>query len=58
MLGLRANTLEGMQAKAIAVAYCRCGEEGELELHDQQTTDVRLAQSILADLLGEPYEER
>jgi hypothetical protein len=52
MIEIRAFSLAGLQAKAIAVAYCQCGEEGELELNDQQTPDFRLAQSILKDLLG------
>jgi hypothetical protein len=53
MVELRAFTLAGLQAKAIAVAYCQTGDdETEIILDDQQTTDVRLAQSILKDLLG------
>jgi hypothetical protein len=40
-----------VQAKAAAVAYCQTGDD-EPEIDDAQTTDVRLAQSILADLLG------
>lgn len=52
MLERRAYTLAGLQAKAIAVAYCQFGDDGEIDLSEQQTTDVRLAQSILMDLLG------
>lgn len=51
MIEKRAYTLEGLQAKAIAALYCHNGED--IELSEQQTTDVRLAQSILADLLPE-----
>jgi hypothetical protein len=59
MVEMRAYTLAGLQAKAIAVAHCQQGDdETQIILDDQQTTDVRLAQSILADLLGGPYEER
>jgi hypothetical protein len=54
MIEIRAHTLAGLQAKAIAVAHCQTGDEdNQIILDDQQTTDVRLAQSILADLLGE-----
>lgn len=54
MIEQRACTLAGLQAKAIAVAYCQSGDgEGAIILDDQQTTDVRLAQSILKDLLGQ-----
>jgi hypothetical protein len=50
---MRAFTLSGLQAKAIAVAHCQQGDdESRIILDDQQTTDVRLAQSILTDLLG------
>jgi hypothetical protein len=53
MVEMRAFTLAGLQAKAIAVAHCQHGdEEAAIVLVDRQTTDVRLAQSILADLLG------
>jgi hypothetical protein len=53
MVEMRAYTLAGLQAKAIAVAHCQQGgDESRIILDDQQTTDVRLAQSILADLLG------
>jgi hypothetical protein len=53
MVEIRAFSLAGLQAKAIAVAYCQFGDdETEIVLDHQQATDVRLAQSILADLLG------
>lgn len=49
MIETRAYTLEGLQAKAVAVLWCHAGED--IALGDEQTTDVRLAQSILTDLL-------
>jgi hypothetical protein len=50
---IRALSLAGLQAKAIAVAYCQTGDdETEIVLDDAQTTDIRLARSILKDVLG------
>jgi len=44
-----AQSLEGMRVKARAIAWCH-GDE-PIALKDEPTTDVRLAQSIIADLL-------
>ena len=47
----RATTLEGLQVKALAVLRCHSGET-ELDFADaNSTTDLRLARSIVLDLL-------
>jgi hypothetical protein len=50
---LTATTIEGLRVKALAVSWCHSGESilGE-ELSEQNTTDVRLAASIINDLLA------
>ncbi len=48
---LPARTIEGLKLKAAAVAYCHAGQR-KIKLTRNQTTDVRLAQSIVADLLA------
>ena len=47
--GCTATTIDGLRVKALAVLWCH-GWNLE-ELTDHQTTDIRLAQSILRDLL-------
>ena len=47
---LPARTIDGLKLKAAAVAYCHEGQA--IKLTDNQTTDVRLAQSIIRDLLA------
>jgi hypothetical protein len=47
---LRASTIEELRVKARAVLWCHSGED-RIELSEHQTTDIRLAQSILDDLL-------
>jgi hypothetical protein len=44
-----AHTLAGLKVKARAVQWCYAGDE--IYLTDAQTTDVRLAQDIIADLV-------
>jgi hypothetical protein len=51
MIDQRAHTLGGLQAKAIAIAHCQHGD-GEDRAARPADADVRLAQSILKDLLG------
>src|SRR5262245_48661073 len=45
-----AHTLEGLRGKARAISWCHSGER-PIEFQDDPTTDIRLAQSIVADLL-------
>jgi hypothetical protein len=47
-----ARTLAGLRVKARAISWCHCGEA--IELTDEQTTDIRLAQTMIADLLAVP----
>jgi hypothetical protein len=47
---LPARTIAGLKLKAEAIAYCHAGEA--IKLTTSQTTDVRLAQSIIRDLLA------
>lgn len=47
---LPARTLDGLAIKALAVSWCHSGE-WPIELKDDPTTDIRLAQSIITDLL-------
>jgi hypothetical protein len=44
-------TWDGLKVKARAVLWCHDGEP-RIELTEHQTTDVRIAQAILYDLLG------
>lgn len=49
---LPAHTFEGLLVKARAVQWCHCGEPTTAEnLNEHATTDVRLAASIIRDLL-------
>ncbi len=48
--GLHASTLEGLGVKALAISWCH-NSETPIEFTDSQMTDVRLAQSIVMDLL-------
>ncbi len=53
----QAHTLEGLRVKARAVMWCHQGGEMDGEpfsLTENQTTDVRLAESIVLDLVGVP----
>jgi len=45
-----ATTIDGLRVKAAAILWCHSGEM-KIELSPEQTTDVRLAQSMLRDLL-------
>lgn len=47
---LPATTLDGLRVKALAFWWCHSGEQ-PIVLDDQQTTDIRLCQSIIGDLL-------
>jgi hypothetical protein len=44
-------TWDGLKVKARAVLWCHVGE-ATIELTEHQTTDVRMAQAIIYDLLG------
>jgi hypothetical protein len=46
-----ATTLGGFRVKALAVQWCWQGEP-DIQFGEDQTTDVRLAQSILRDLVA------
>jgi hypothetical protein len=46
-----ARSLEGMRIKARAIAWCHAGE-APIFLTENPTTDVRIAESIVADLLA------
>lgn len=46
--GIPARTLHGLRVKAQALQWCH-GDE-PIELHEQQTTDIRLAQQIIRAL--------
>lgn len=46
-----AKSLAGLRVKARAVAWCHGGRRN-VSLREKPTTDVRLAQSIIADLLA------
>ncbi len=46
-----AHTREGLQVKAQAFLWCWSGDL-DFELSREQTTDVRMAQSIIRDLIG------
>lgn len=48
---LRAHTLDGLRVKAKAIKWCHGGEEIQLA-PDMPTTDARIAESILRDLLA------
>jgi hypothetical protein len=45
-----ALTLAGLRTKAFGVLFCQCGQN-PIRLHEDQTTDQRLAQSIIYGLL-------
>lgn len=45
-----ARTVDGLRVKALALAWCRCGEP--LEPDAGETADVRLAYAIARDLLA------
>jgi hypothetical protein len=47
----QASSIEGLRVKARAIAWCH-GDKAPIALTDKQTTDVRLAQAIIADLLA------
>jgi hypothetical protein len=47
---LPARTLQGLKVKAFAVHWCWSGDP-DMEFNDSQTTDVRLAQGLVRDLL-------
>lgn len=52
---LPAHTLEGLRVKARAVMWRWQWEKFEtLSLTEQQSTDIRLAQAIVRDLVGVP----
>jgi len=47
------HTLEGFGVKALAIQWCHCGGPVDLSTgpaHENPTTDIRLAHSIIADL--------
>lgn len=48
---LPAHSLAGLKVKARAIRWCHSGEK-RIELARQPTTDIRLAQSIIRDLLA------
>jgi seryl-tRNA synthetase len=48
IIATAAQTLEGLKVKARVVYFCKCGEIDE---HDQDTTDMRTAFSIVKDLM-------
>ena len=49
----QAHTLEGFRVKARAVMWCQqWGQFEPFRLTENQTTDVRLAESIVLDLVG------
>jgi hypothetical protein len=53
----QAHTLEGLRVKARAVMWCHQGEEMDGEpftLSDQGTTDVRLVEALIRDLVEMP----
>jgi hypothetical protein len=45
-----ARTKDGLRVKVLAILWCHCGEL-ELKFTDAMTTDLRLARSLLLDLL-------
>lgn len=47
----RAATVDGLRVKARALAWC-CHGGPPLDLADQGTTDMRLVESIIGDLLA------
>lgn len=47
---IHATTLEGLCLKALAVSWCY--SSGPIEFDDNPTTDLRLAQSIIRDILA------
>ncbi len=51
----QARTIAGLRVKARAIAWCHHGER-PVDLMERPTTDVRLAQSIIADLLASSAE--
>jgi hypothetical protein len=53
MLAHKATTIAGLQAKAVAIRWCRGEDDDEdLLVDDNKTTDLRLANSLLDDLLA------
>lgn len=50
---MAASTIDGLRVKARAVQWCYDGDPVDLVV-DQSTTDLRLANSIIADLLAVP----
>lgn len=46
-----ATTMEGLRTKALAVLWCHSGDM-TLEFGTTRTTDIRLAESIVRDLIG------
>lgn len=55
---LHAHTLEGLRVKARAISWCHSGDPVILFDDDQNTTDLRLTQSILNDLMRMPAGAR
>ena len=50
---LQAHTLEGLRVKARAVMWChQWGRHDPFSLAEQRSTDVRLAEAIVRDLVG------
>jgi len=55
LLKLRAGSLEALQVKARAIAWCQAGSNEAITILDPDrpaATDMRLAQSIIEDLLA------
>ena len=48
---LPAVTLAGLKVKALAFSWCHCGEDIDVNTFNDKTTDVRLAGTIVRDLL-------
>ncbi len=49
----QAHTLEGLRVKARAVMWCQqWGKFEPFSLGEQQTTDIRLSEAIIRDLVG------
>ena len=47
-----ARTLDGLRIKARALAWCHSGEVESLGIDENPTTDIRVADSIIRDLLS------
>ena len=51
----QAHTLEGLRVKARAVMWCHTwGKFEPFSLGGQQTTDIRISEAIIRDLVGVP----